>query len=125
MVLKKTNLKRIGPEMIKKNVKCSLKVKVGIITTLGLDKFLRVYHCEIAKEMWGILQITHEGTTKVKMERLDILTHEYGLFKMKLEYSINQMQARFTHIVSHMRTPGKIFSNEEIVKKNLRCLNCS
>lgn len=81
-----------------------LKAKDVITTALSLDKFLRVYHSETEKEMWGILQITHEGTIKVNRSSFDILTHEYELFLMKPEESINQMQIRFTHIVSHMRT---------------------
>lgn len=35
------------------------------------------------------------------------------------------MQTRFTHIVSHTRTLGKTFSNEELVINILRCLNHS
>lgn len=53
------------------------------------------------------------------------LTHGYELFRIKPKENINQMQTRFTYIVSHMRTLGKIFSNEELIVKNLKCLNCS
>ena len=42
--------------------------------------------------MHDILQINHEGTTKVKREILGTLTYESKLFKMKPEESINQMQ---------------------------------
>lgn len=69
--------------------------------------------------------MTHKGTTKVKRARLDTLTHEYELFRMKPEESINQMQTRFTHIVSHMRTLRNKFSNEELVIKIIRCMDRS
>ena len=38
----------------------------------GIDKniFRLVNTCEVAKDAWGILQSTHEGTSKVKMSRL-------------------------------------------------------
>lgn len=102
-----------------------MKVKDVITTALGLNEFLRVSHCEIAKERWDILQITREGTTEVRRGMLDTLTHEYELIRIKAEENINQMQTQFTHIVSHMRTLEKIFSNEELVIKFLRCLNHS
>lgn len=73
--------------------------------------------------MWDILQITHEGTIEVRMARLGTLTHEYEVFKMKPEESINEMQTRLTHIVSHMRTLVKQISNEELVINILIFLN--
>lgn len=75
--------------------------------------------------MWGILQITYERTTEVKRERLDAITHEYELFKMKPEERINQMQTRLPQTISHMRTLGKTFSNDELVIKILRSINNS
>lgn len=84
-------------------------MKVFITTAIGLDEFLRVSYCDTANEIWDILQITDERTTMVKKARLDTLTHKYELFRMKLEERINQMQTRFTHIVSYMRTMGKKF----------------
>lgn len=66
--------------------------KVVITTSLDLYDFLRVYHHEITKETWDILQITYEGTTGVMRARLGILTHEYELFRIKPKENINQMQ---------------------------------
>ena len=34
-----------------------------ITSTLSCDEFYRVSHFESAKEMWDILEVTHEGTT--------------------------------------------------------------
>lgn len=76
----------------KQNVKHNLKVKIVITTALDLDKFLRVSHCETAKEIRDILQITHEGAIEVKRARLGTLTHIYEIFIMKHEEDINQMQ---------------------------------
>lgn len=92
-----------------------MKVKVIITTTLSLDEFFRVYLHKTTKEMWDIVQITHEETTEVKRKRFDTLIHEYELFKVKYKESINQMQALFTHIVSHMRTLGKHFQMRNLL----------
>lgn len=73
----------------KENVQCGLKAKNIIIIALDIDVFLRVSHCETPKEMWDILQVTHECTTEVKRERLGTLTHEYELFIMQPEENIS------------------------------------
>jgi len=41
------------------------------ITTsaLNLDEFFRVSQCSSTKEMWDILEVTHEGTSDVKRAR--------------------------------------------------------
>ncbi|XP_075101832.1 uncharacterized protein LOC142177259 [Nicotiana tabacum] len=41
-----------------------------------------------AKEIWEALQIAHEGTTQVKQSKIDMLTTEYELFRMKDDESI-------------------------------------
>jgi len=45
-------------------------VAKSIITSLlNLDKFFRVSQCTSDKEMWDILEVTHEGTSDVKRTR--------------------------------------------------------
>jgi len=40
-----------------------------ITSALDLDEFLRVSQCSSAKEMWDILEVTHEETSYVKRAR--------------------------------------------------------
>ena len=63
--------------------------------------------------MWDTLQVIHEGTTDVKRSRINTLTHEYEHF----------MQKRFTRIVNHLASLGKIFPNEDLINKVLKCLS--
>lgn len=51
-----------------KKAQCSLKGKIIIIASHGLDEFLGVCDCNTAKQMWDTLQVTHNGTKKVKKE---------------------------------------------------------
>lgn len=44
----------------------SLKAKTIITTFFGIDNFFCVSHCNTAKEMWDVLQVTREGTIEVK-----------------------------------------------------------
>ncbi|KAL5179614.1 hypothetical protein HKD37_01G000889 [Glycine soja] len=73
--------------------------------------------------MWDTLQLTHEGITDVKRSRINIVTHEYELFRMNTNENIQSMQKRFTHIVNHLASLGKIFPNEDLINKVLRCLS--
>ena len=70
----------------------NLKAKNIITSALGMDEYFRVSNCKSAKEMWDTLQVTHEGTTDVKRSRINTLTHEYELFRMNSNDSIQDMQ---------------------------------
>ena len=78
---------------------------------------------KMQKEMWDTLQVTHEGTTGVKRSRINTLTHEYELFRMYQYETIQDMHKRFTYIVNHLASLGKIFPNEDLINKVLRCLS--
>jgi hypothetical protein len=109
----------------KKKVQYNLKAKNIITASLSIDEFYRVSNCTTAKEMWDTLKLTHEGTTEVKRARMNTLTHEYELFRMKSGESIQDMQKRFIHIINHLRALGKSFNNEDLINKILRCLSRS
>ena len=94
----------------KKKVQYNLKAKNIITASLSIDEFYRVSNCTTAKEMWDTLKLTHEGTTEVKRARMNTLTHEFELFRMKSGESIQDMQKRFIHIINHLRELGKTFN---------------
>ena len=50
------------------------KVMNAIYNGVTAEEFRRISNCEIAKEAQDILQITHEGTTTVKIAKLQRLT---------------------------------------------------
>ncbi|XP_068477197.1 uncharacterized protein [Phaseolus vulgaris] len=73
-----------------------------IIYALSYDEFFKVSQCSSAKEMWDILEVTHEGTTDVKRARKHALIQEYELFRMQKGESIYDVHKRFSHIVNHL-----------------------
>jgi len=107
----------------RRKVQYNLKAKSIITSALGMNEYFRVSNCKIAKEMWDTLQVTHEATTNVKRSRINTLTHEYELFRMNANESIQDIQKRFTHIVNHLASLGKNFQNEDLINKVLRCLS--
>ena len=106
-----------------RRVQYNLKAKNIITFALGMDEYFRVSNCKNAKEMWDTLQVTYEGTTDVKRSRINTLTHEYELFRMNQNETIQDIQKRFTHIVNHLASLGKIFHNEDLINKVLRYLS--
>jgi len=88
-----------------------------------MDDFFRVSQCKNAKEMWDVLEVTHEGISEVKRARKYALIQEYELFKMQKGESIVEVQKRFTHIVNHLMGLGKEFDKEELNIKVLKCLD--
>ena len=53
-----------------------------ISSSLTLDEFYRISVYTSAREMWEILQVTHEGTDDVKRARKNSLIHEYEMSRL-------------------------------------------
>jgi hypothetical protein len=66
--------------------------------------------------------MTHEGTNKVKESKIDMLVHQYELFKMLPNESITSMFTRMTTITNSFDVLGRIYTNADIVSKILRSL---
>ena len=81
-----------------------------------------IYILVCAKEVWRILEITHERTNQVKDSKVRILVSDYEIFKMKRNESIVEMFTRFTDVVNGLEGLGNRVSEEDNVSKILRCL---
>ena len=68
----------------KKKVQLNAKVVYILHYAIYRNEFNHVWQCKSAKEIWRLLEITHEGTTQVKESRINILVHDYELFSMKI-----------------------------------------
>ena len=62
-----------------------------ITSGLSSDEFFRTIRCKSAKEIWEMLEVTHEGTDDIRRSRKHALVHEYEMFRMKNGESIAQM----------------------------------
>ncbi|KAJ8749454.1 hypothetical protein K2173_025649 [Erythroxylum novogranatense] len=79
----------------KARIQLNSKAKFFLTCALSKSEYDKVHGCDTAKEMWDTLSIAHEGTNQVKKSKISILVHQYELFKMKEEESIDQMFGRF------------------------------
>ena len=66
-----------------KSAQLNAKAMHTLFYALRASEYNRVSLCENAKEVWDKLQVTHEGTNRVKETKIGMLTHEYELFSMK------------------------------------------
>src|SRR4051812_35927638 len=90
----------------------------------GIDKniFRLVHQCELAKDVWDILKTTHEGTSKVKMSRLQLLTTKFENLRMRDDESIKDFHMNLLDIANTSGALGEKMSDEKLVRKILRSL---
>ena len=83
------------------------KVMYAILGGLARLEFVKVMHCESAKELWDKLKSVYEGDTKVKNAKL----HSYRSY------------TRIDEIVNTMRGLGGKVKYVDIVQEVLRSLH--
>ena len=76
----------------------------------------------VSQEHIDALQVAHEGTNEVKQSRIELLMRKYELFEMGDRETVMDMYTRFTHTTNELRSLGKSFTTEELVRKILRIL---
>ncbi|VFQ98406.1 unnamed protein product [Cuscuta campestris] len=86
------------------------------------DDYRKISCCTTAKEMWDKLEVTYEGTDQVREAKIDFLTQEYEMFRMKEGEKIDDMFDRFSKIINDLHALKKTYTNKDLVKKILRSL---
>nr|KYP33484.1 hypothetical protein KK1_045657 [Cajanus cajan] len=109
----------------KKRAQYDYKAKNIITSALSIDESFRTSQCKSSKEMWDTLQVTHEGTSDVKISRKHTLIREYELLRMNSGESIYDFQKHFTHLINNLIDLGRKFKEEELNLKVLQCLDRS
>jgi len=89
---------------------------------LGPDEYTRTSECESVKKIWNALRVAHEGTNQVKQSRIVLLMRKYELFEMNDKETVMDMYTRFTYITNELKSLGKSFTIQELVRKILRFL---
>ena len=84
---------------------------------MNKEEFNRVSTARSANQIWQTLQVTHEGTNKVKESKISILIHRFELFKMKENETISEMVTRFTDIINSLVALGKKYTQVEKVRR--------
>src|SRR3954462_12476523 len=107
----------------KKSMQTNAKAMNALFCALERNEFNRVSNCQTAHEIWHILEVTHEGTTRIKESKISVLVHKFELFSMNEGESIKDMYTRFTYITNSLIGLGKTYTSVECVRKILLALN--
>ncbi|GAV77959.1 UBN2 domain-containing protein [Cephalotus follicularis] len=92
-----------------------------LLVSLDKTEYNLVRRCTSAHEVWKLLILTHEGTEQVKNAKLDLLNRDYELFKMQPNESIKNLYNRLLDITNGLLGLGKVFGQDELVRKLLGC----
>src|ERR1044072_2014787 len=90
----------------------------------GVDKnmFRLINTCVVAKEAWEILKTAHEGTSRVRMSRLQMLTTQFETLRMGEDQTIAEFHMQIRDIANSSFALGEKMSDEKLVRKLLRSL---
>ncbi|KAG2674458.1 hypothetical protein I3760_13G136600 [Carya illinoinensis] len=101
---------------------CNLNSKGlnAIFMAVSSEEFKRISMCEIAKEAWDILEVTHEGTRIVKNSKLQMLTSKFEEIKMLEDENFNDFYAKLNDVVNSRFNLGEKLEDSKIVRKILR-----
>ncbi|KAK2363199.1 gag-protease polyprotein [Trifolium repens] len=75
-----------------------------------------------AKQAWEILQTAHEGTSKVRMSKLQLLTSKFKNLRMEDDETISEFNTRVRDIANSCFTLGEKIPEEKLARKILRSL---
>ncbi|WJX88834.1 hypothetical protein P8452_70878 [Trifolium repens] len=86
------------------------------------NMFRLIKQCTVAKDAWEILKTTHEGTSKVKSSRLQLLHSKFENLRMKEEETIYDFHMSILDLANPFDSLGERLSDEKLVRKILRSL---
>ena len=81
------------------------------------DKFCRIDTCKYDKEAWGILAITYENTSTMKLSKLQMLTTKFESPKMKDDKTFFEFYTKLNDIVDSCFNLGERILNSKMVRE--------
>lgn len=94
----------------------------ALFMAMSPEEFMSVSICETAKEVWDILEITHEGTKTIKNSKLHMLTARFEEIRMRDYEYFDDFYAKLDDIVNSSFNLRKQIPEAMIVRKVMRFL---
>ena len=94
----------------------------AIFCGVSLDEFHRILHMKTTKEAWMIVEMTYEGTKKVKDTKFQMLTTSFEELKMGDDEAFDSFYGRFNEIVIAKINLGEKIEDSKVARKVLRSL---
>ena len=98
------------------------KTMNAIFSAVSMEEYKRIANVEIAHTACNILQIVHEGTKAVKINKLQQLTTKFESIRMSDDEFFAKFYAKLNDIVNSAYNLGEIYDQTKIVRKILRSL---
>ncbi|CAL9079475.1 unnamed protein product [Musa textilis] len=109
-------------DLERKSFSLNAKAMNALFCVLNKNEFNRISSCETTFDIWRTLKIMHEGTSRIIDSKVNLLLHDFELFRMTPSETIDDMYTRFTDVVNSLKSLGKSFSSFDLVNKILRSL---
>ena len=90
-----------------------------IFNAVSMEEFKRISNVEVAYTAWNILQIVHEGTKAVKINKLQQLTSKFESIRMSDDESFDEFYAKLNDIVNLLITWVKSMINLKLLERFL------
>ena len=84
--------------------------------------FPRVATATRSKHAWDTLQNSYQGTSKVKLVRLQMLRRDFENLQMSNSKTINNFFTRALSIVNQIKSHGDTLDDQKVVENILRSL---
>jgi len=99
-----------------KEFKPNAKSHYALLKSLN-DDISTVINCKFAYDIWCNLFVTHEGTSQVKRDKIDLLHSEYENFNMDENETIDDMITHFIKITNGLYSLGDTIDNDQKVRR--------
>ncbi|TYJ98791.1 gag-pol polyprotein [Cucumis melo var. makuwa] len=94
----------------------------AIFNGIDLNVFKLINSCSTAKEAWKTLKVAYEGTSKVKISRLQLIKSKFETLRMTKDESMSDYNKRVLEIVNESLLLEEKIPDSKIVWKVLRSL---
>ena len=80
-------------------------------------------NCKCSKEAWGILQVTHEGASALKISKLQMLSIKFENIRMHENQNFFSFYFELSGIVNCFFNLGEPILDSKVVRKILRSIS--
>ncbi|XP_045795337.1 uncharacterized protein LOC123889868 [Trifolium pratense] len=94
----------------------------AIFNGVDINMFRLVKRSLVAKDAWEILRKAHEGTSKVKLSKLQMLSTNFENLCMKEEETVHDFHMNVLEFANNFDALGENISEEKLASKILRSL---
>ena len=114
-------VKELTPEEVN-SINYNARAMNSLLNGLCSTELRKVSACTTAKQIWDTIKVSHEGTSKVREVKLDLLLSDYESFRLEKDESIKEAQGRFLTLQNSIALLERIIPQAEINRKILRSL---